>query len=187
MLPSCGCLFFGFSHCWIWENIGILTCMDCDVPLCTMRTAKTITKKIETLPLLQPSLFQEQKNKASPDFCWTSQDFILSIEMIIFGILMNLAFSWLDTSVLEAFALSKLDNLLEKRRSKTFGGLPRVFWTTKNSRLLESHEFCIFSNKNPFFWSQERVQFSSRNYDFTARWVFLWLPFVFVAVIFPPM
>ena len=36
-----------------------------------------------------------------------SQDFILSIEMIIFGILMNLAFSWFDTSVSMP---SKLEN-----------------------------------------------------------------------------
>ena len=36
-----------------------------------------------------------------------SQDFILSIEMIIFGILMNLAFSWFDTSV---SVPSKLEN-----------------------------------------------------------------------------
>lgn len=173
MLPSCGCLFFGFWHCWIWENIGIWTGMDWDVPLCTMRTAKTSTFLIETLPLLQPSVFQEQtkhpmiffehRRTSSSPLRWSS---------LAFWWIWH-SHGWIPQFWKPSLSLQVCEKPPGKKAIQNIWGVTKSFLNHKKfCWLLESHEFCIFPTKIHFFVSQERVQFSSRNYDFTARWVF---------------
>ena len=161
MLPSCGCLFF-VSHIAESETyrhldrygLGCSVMYDANCQDQHIFNRNTSSSTTFTFP---------RTNKASHDFFWTSQDFILSIEMIIFGILMNLAFSWLDTSVLEAFALSPSVWKTSRKKGdpKHLGGY-QEFFEPQKILLAPGVPWIlhIFSNKktheNPFFLCRRR-------------------------------